>query len=197
MKTDRSRKLFDRISPVYSLYYRWQREHYRAIYSNRSLMDLSPYTTILDVGCGTAAMTSILNELGHRVTGVDNSLGMLQTARKQVENSSLGLLQASAVEGLPFAEKSFEVSIAAYVAHGLKSEQRQALYSEMKRVSSKWVILHDYNQNRSLMTNIAEYLEGGDYFNFIQVVQTELRDFFGNLKVVDLGGRASCYLCVV
>ncbi len=79
---------------------------------------------------------------------------------------------------LPFASKSFEIVLAAYVAHGMQPEQRLELYSEMKRLSRYLVILHEYNQNRSLLTNIVEYAEGGDYFNFIRIVEDELKGGF-------------------
>ena len=35
-------------------------------------------------------------------------------------------------------------------------------------------VLLDYNEHRSLTTDIAEWLEGGDYFNFIVSIRNEL-----------------------
>jgi hypothetical protein len=39
--------------------------------------------------------------------------------------------------------------------------------------------------------------EGGDYFNFIKVVQDELRDYFGNLQVIPVEPRAALYICQI
>lgn len=34
---------------------------------------------------------------------------------------------------------------------------------------------HDYNKKRSLITDIAEWLEGGDYFNFINIAESMMK----------------------
>jgi len=67
----------------------------------------------------------------------------------------------------------------------------------MRRLSRNLVIIHDYTAKRSLITNLVEWGEGGDYFNFINVVQDELRDFFGNLQIIAVEPRAALYICRV
>ena len=67
----------------------------------------------------------------------------------------------------------------------------------MRRLAGKIVIIHDYNYKRSLITSVLEWGEGGDYFNFIRVVQDELRGFFGNLQVIPVEPRAALYICRV
>jgi SAM-dependent methyltransferase len=44
-------------------------------------------SSILEIGCGTGAMTEILRDLGYRMTGVDASPGMLEMARKKLGDS--------------------------------------------------------------------------------------------------------------
>ncbi len=197
MSANKSLKLFNHIAPFYALAYRWQRKHYHEIYANLPHCDLSRYSSILDLGCGNGAMASVFNELGLKTIGIDQSLGMLRVAKKQKENQAVTFVQVGNDNRLPFASKSFDIILAAYVAHGMQTEQRLKLYAEMKRLSRHLVILHEYNQNRSLLTNIVEYAEGGDYFNFIRIVEDELKGFFGNLQIVELGGRANCYICSV
>ncbi len=102
---------------------------------------------------------------------------MLRVAKSK-RNKAVTFVQVGNDNRLPFASKSFEIVLAAYVAHGMQPEQRLELYSEMKRLSRYLVILHEYNQNRSLLTNIVEYAEGGDYFNFIRIVEDELKGGF-------------------
>lgn len=197
MSANKSLKLFNHIALFYALAYRWQRKHYHEIYANLPHCDLSRYSSILDFGCGNGAMASVFTELGLKTIGVDQSLGMLRVAKKQKENQAVTFIQGGNDNRLPFASKSFDIVLAAYVAHGIQPEQRLKLYAEMKRISRYLVILHEYNQNRSLLTSIVEYAEGGDYFNFIRIVQDELKGFFGNLQVIELGGQASCYICTV
>jgi len=35
----------------------------------------------------------------------------------------------------------------------------------------------------SLVSDMAEWLEGSDYFNFIRIVESELKGYFGNVQV--------------
>src|SRR4029450_5499764 len=49
-----------------------------------------PPARVLDVGAGTGALSLLAAELGHRVTGVDLSQGMLDRARAEGEAQGLG-----------------------------------------------------------------------------------------------------------
>lgn len=195
MTEKKSRKLFDTISPYYNRFYDRQRQNYARIIKLTNHCNLSHFSSILDVGCGTGAMASVFSEMGLETYAVDHSIGMLRVAKNRRENASIRLNQATTAGGLPFPENCFDVVMAAFVAHGMTAGQRLILYSEMKRVGKHLVILHDYNGVRSLGTSIAEFAEGGDYFNFIRVVKSELMDFFGNLEVVETDKRSCCYIC--
>jgi len=83
------------------------------------------------------------------------------------------------------------------VAHGLMPEERHTLYSEMQRVAKHTAVLFDYNEHRSLITDIAEWLEGGDYFCFIENIRDELKSQFGNLKVINTGKHSALYICKI
>jgi hypothetical protein len=56
------------------------------------------------------------------------------------------------------------------------------------------ILIYDYNEKRSFPTSLAERLEGGDYFNFIKNVKTELNECFDNLRVINLGDHSCCYV---
>ncbi len=203
MATNKSNLLFNLIAPVYSLFYHRQKEGFtRVIEGVRQQLDLSSFTTILDVGCGTGALCSVLSQMGLSVTGIDPAERMLTIAVKNPENRGVRFLHANALETLPFDDSSFDVAIASYVAHGLKAEERGHMYAEMSRIARHWVIIHDYNDRRSFFTSIIEWLEGGDYFNFIRVAEPEMRDClsemkscFSQVKVVSVAARANWYIC--
>lgn len=194
---EKSRRLFDWLSPLYNQAFKRQRKRYAQIYGQMDHCNLSHFSSILDIGCGTGAMASVFADMGLKTYALDHSLGMVRVTKKRLANTPVNLLQGGATGSLPFPADSFDIVIAAFVAHGLKADPRQRLYEEMKRVGRHLVILHDYSQARSLLTNLTEYAEGGDYFDFIKVVNDELRDHFGNLEVVNLARGSCCYICTI
>jgi len=193
--------LFNRIAGVYGWFYEYQLKRYRRILNEqREEFSFKGYESVLDVGCGTGALCQALREEGLTVVGVDEAEQMLAVARKK--NPDIEFVQSSGTKRLPFPDHSFDISIASYVAHGLSPQDRKSLYEEMSRVTRHWVILFDYNQNRSLPTSFVEYLEGGDYFHFIQHGRKEMEECVSELNrcfqqvwVMDVDKRAAWYLC--
>jgi ubiquinone/menaquinone biosynthesis C-methylase UbiE len=195
--------LFNSIAPIYGLFYERQKKRFfEVIEGVNKELDLQEFKTILDVGCGTGALCSVLNEKGLTVTGIDPAEKMLRIARKKPENRTIRFARANVLEGLSFEDKTFDIAIASYVAHGMKQEDRKRMYAEMSRVTKHKVIIYDYNEKRSLLTTVVEWLERGDYFNFIQNAESEmkncvseLRECFSEIKVVNVDVRASWYIC--
>lgn len=195
--------LFNSIAPFYDLFFYWQRDRFAAVIQGaKGELDLSAYETILDVGCGTGALCSVLQETGLSVTGIDSSEKMLAAAMKKPENQGVRFIQANVLEGLPFDDKCFDVSIASYVAHGLKQNERMRMYAEMGRITKHRVVIYDYNKNRSFLTTLVEWLEQGDYFHFIKNAElemrgcaTELKACFSEVKAMDVDTRAAWYIC--
>ena len=203
MRKQNGNFLFNTIAPVYGLFYQKQKQRYREIVRHAAReLNLVGNESILDVGCGTGALCSVLHEAGFSVTGIDPAQNMLAVAKRQPENEDIRFLQADALEQLPFADKSFDLSIASYVAHGLQKRERMKLYAEMRRITKEKVILFDYNQNRSLTTSLVEWLERGDYFRFIKNPKgemescvSEMEKCFSEVRVIDVDKRAAWYVC--
>lgn len=190
--------LFDIISPIYGLFFNYQLKYFEKIFEKtKNDVDFSKYKTVLDIGCGTGALCKILYEEGLEVVGVDPSKGMINQARKKSKNLPIKFMQIQPGEKLPFEDKSFDIAITSYVAHGLQKDERIKLYKEMKRLAKKIIIIHDYNQTRSIMTNIVEWLERGDYFNFIKFAEQEMNNILGNIKVKNVDTRASWYISII
>lgn len=190
------RGLFDIIAPYYGLFFNFQVNYYQKILK-RAAQELEGvnYNNIIDVGCGTGALCYVLNQQGFNVTGVDAEPGMIKIAEKKLQNHAVYLLQADALGKLPFKDKSFDVAISSYVIHGISAAGREVFYKEMNRVARYKVIFHDYNDNRSLLTDLAERLERGDYFNFIRQARKEMADNFKDLRVIQVDKRAAWYIC--
>jgi ubiquinone/menaquinone biosynthesis C-methylase UbiE len=170
--------------------------------SIKNELDISRYQNVIDVGCGNGALCSVLYQKGLSVTGVDQSPKMLNIALKQAENKNITFINANFLPNLSFDDKSFDIAITAYVAHGLHQSERKQLYAEMARLARHMVIIYDYNKNRSLLTTISEWIEHGDYFGFIKNAEIEMKTYVSNktscfktVKVVNVDIRAAWYIC--
>jgi len=192
----KSKKIFNMIAPVYGLFYNYQRRRSTQVISAaKETLDLQKYESILDVGCGTGALCAVLSDLGMKVTGVDPADRMLGIAKRKSRGRPIHFLSGNVLEGMPFGDKSFDVSISSYVAHGLSRQDRSLMYLEMKRVTRDKVVFYDYNQKRSALTTFVERLEGGDYPYFIQNAEAEMRQVFPRVEVVQVYRQANWYIC--
>lgn len=203
MGEKKSSLLFNVIAPIYGLFYKSQKNKFANIIEKvQGKLDITSFKTIIDIGCGTGALCSTLSEKGMKVTGVDSAKNMLEIAINKPENRDIKFVNASVLKTLPFADKTFDIAIASYVAHGLMPQERMTMYAEMSRVARNWVVIHDYNNKRELFTSIIEWLEGGNYFHFIKNAElemenclSEMKTCFSDIYVVNVGIRANWYIC--
>lgn len=188
--------LFNKIAKIYGLFFNMQVRGYRSIFrKSKREFNHTEFKNVIDVGCGTGALCKVLQEYNLQVTGLEPAEAMLEVAKKKTKD--IQFILGDVLDGLPFEDNSFDIAICSYVAHGLDSKERLILYKEMKRVASKRVVILDYNKQRSLVTDFVEWLEGGDYLNFIMGINKELVKEFGNLKVINTGKRSAMYICEV
>jgi ubiquinone/menaquinone biosynthesis C-methylase UbiE len=189
-------KLFDSIAPLYNVFFPYQVRSFRTILSraNAHLL-ISEGARVLDIGCGTGALALCLREQGYAVTGVDASREMIAVAQKNNRATANRFVVADALAGLPFPDKSFDLVISSYVAHGIRKEQRPLLFREAKRLARTQVVFQDFNSRRKLLSDIVEWLEGGNYFTFIEHAQEEMQDVFAGVKVQSLAAQVAWYIC--
>lgn len=69
---------------------------------------------VLDLGCGTGALTLRLAESGYEVTGVDISAQMLDQLARRSKKLNLTLVEAD-IFSLPFNEASFDAAVSRWV----------------------------------------------------------------------------------
>ncbi len=200
-KKTKENKLFNRIAPAYGLFYSYQLNNYRKVIASvKKDFDVSKYNNIVDIGSGTGALCRALMEEGLQVVGVDTAEKMLRVARKKTPACTF--VKGDFLKGLPFEDKSFDLSIASYVAHGLVQEERKKMYKEMGRITKERVIIYDYNERTSPFTSLVERLEGGDYFHFIRYALQEMEECvsdmklcFTDVKLINVSKRATWYIC--
>ncbi len=178
--------LFDLIARPYAGFFNYQHRQCKGIVP--ILLHSLPATpkSVLDVGCGTGAMCQVFKEHGLIVAGCDQSSAMIKQS-KRLTSSSITYIEADVLDGLPYPDDSFDLVVASLVAHGMTIENRLKLYAQMNRIARNDVLLVDYGSTRHWLSDILEYLEKGDYFNFIKVIDKELESTFGNLTKIPLG----------
>lgn len=189
--------IFNLIMPVYALIFRLQVKKYGEILERFSARaGIEEYKSVLDVGCGNGALAKAFHQRGLKVAGVDFLPAMAAVAKRNLKkDADISVQRADVLEGLPFADKSFDMAIASYVLHGMHPDERIKVYGAMSRVAAKAVIFYDYNANRAPLTSIIEAVEGGDYFNFIRIGRQEMEKYFESVQVIDVDKRAAWYIC--
>lgn len=67
---------------------------------------------VLDVGCGTGQISALMSEMGHQVTGLDLSPGMMEKAMERAKAKNLDInFQFGDAENPPFDQGSFDLII--------------------------------------------------------------------------------------
>jgi ubiquinone/menaquinone biosynthesis C-methylase UbiE len=99
-----------------------------------SRLEISPRSSVLDIGCATGNLTLRLPERGspRRAVGIDLSGKALSIAKERARDlQNFGFLRASACR-LPFGEEAFDIVVSNIVFH-LIPDQQNAL-AEVVRV---------------------------------------------------------------
>lgn len=188
--------LFNRIAPVYRIFYHSQvRSYGKLLQRNRDLLSVRDGGRILDIGCGTGALTYCLKMMNFDVIGIDASSAMIQEARRANRHAGITFMVSDISGGLDFESKSFDLVIGSYIAHGLNGHDRVRLFEESKRLAREQILFHDFNQRRSIFIDFVEWLEGGDYFNFIYTGSQEMEKIFSSVRIIEIGRFVSWYLC--
>ncbi len=204
MSDKKAKRLFNVIAPIYGWFYKSQKKKYQEVIDKmHDSIKVVDYKTAIDIGCGTGALCSVLAENGLTVTGVDQAEKMLDVAKKKTKGQPITFIEADVTsDTLMFDSKSFDLAFTTFVAHGMDETMRKKLYTEMCRLAKEWVIIHDYNNTRKWYISTVEWFEGGDYVNFIENAEAELKGYmeelescFDQVQVVEVSPRANWYIC--
>lgn len=119
--------------------------------SHRRLAELlEPGMTVLDVGCGTGAITSgIAEAVGPtgKVLGVDNNIDLINKARERYQDIPSLSFETADIYDLPY-EKQFDIVTSARVLQWL-AQPEQALENLVKTAKPGGkVIVLDYNHEK-------------------------------------------------
>ncbi len=144
---------------------------------------------VLDVGAGVGTLLAELSRRDCELVAVEPSRAMVRIARARFPAVPVHPAPADALAFL--ADRSIDVAILAATLHGFTPEYRARVYAELGRVVREAVVVIDYHQNRNPLVAAAEWLEGGDYFAFVRVVDAELAARFTRVERRRLGATES------
>lgn len=152
----------------------------------RDYYDLSPKSSVLDVGCGKGFMLYDFLKLipGIKVAGVEISEYAIKNAMKEVKP----FLKVGNAKELPYPDNSFDLVISINTVHNLKADDCRKAIQEIERVSHKYKFItvdayrNELERERLLKWNLTaetfmsadewkEFFEEagytGDYYWFI------------------------------
>ncbi|MCF8009102.1 MAG: class I SAM-dependent methyltransferase [Halanaerobiales bacterium] len=188
---DQHGRLFNKIAPIYHLFFRYQVWYYNKIVKNNLEMIIdNDLNTILDIGCGTGAFGYVFKQLGFKVKGVDVAPKMV----KKGINNNIDCVTGDIIKGLDFDNNSFDMVTTSMVAHGLDNKKRVTLYKEQKRIANNIVLIQDYNFERKILIDFVEWLEGGSYFNFVKDGKEQFNLIFEDIKVINVSNNLNWYI---
>lgn len=132
---------------------------------------VSPCNKVIDVACGTGALSVMMARKADHVTGIDNSAEMINAARrsavrKGISNADFQLVDASALS--QYADRMFDIAVTSMAIHQFNTEVALKILSELKRIAPL-ILIADYNHHMpsgwgSRTAWGIERLAGGDHY---------------------------------
>jgi SAM-dependent methyltransferase len=200
MRADPHVRRFDLVALPYDLFFHSQRRVFRRVFrAHGGTLGLLPGARVLDIGCGTGALASVLADRGYGVHAVEHSRGMRARARRHFAGTGIVLGDTNPLHSLPYVDGSFDLVYASHVVHGLRPPDRILFYREALRVSKGLVVFHDFPP-RSLRHGwpdvyVLETLERSDYRRFIRTGAVEMRNVFASVAVITVDIGSAWYVC--
>lgn len=156
-------------------------ERERQLFSD-AVKKLSP-KSLLDAPCGGGRFLGIWDSLGvTEVFGIDASESMLEVARGNAPESIKANLQHGDIRKLPFDDNRFEFVASIRLLHRIsRPEARIEIFSELSRVSSRYVMFTFYNSRT--IQGLSKWLKGKYAGESVSTLTAELKK--AGLKVIE------------
>jgi ubiquinone/menaquinone biosynthesis C-methylase UbiE len=158
------------------------RDNFAEIYSgpprNQSLIENDLYKEemgitdnelVLDLGCGTGRITSLIQRKNCKFVAVDFSVKSLKVCLDNCDSDQLSTIQADVCQ-VPLKDRIFDKCISSQVLEHIPSPQgRHSFLQELERVSkpNSVIVISTYNYNlRKFISRKKEGLQGGNIYYY-------------------------------
>lgn len=102
--------------------------------------------SVLDVACGTGALSLLIAGKAQQVIGIDKSSSMINIANKTKRKravKNIDFLQADATKSLPFKKNIFDIAVISMGLHQFQFTSGCMILQQMKRIAVEIIVL-DY-----------------------------------------------------
>ncbi len=185
--------LFDLIAPAYAWFYKHQTHAYQHVLNEVRKLNLDKNSKLMDIACGTGALSSVLAQDFNNVIALDGSKQMLKEAKRIHKNEDIEFSLVDLRQGIPYPDQSFDLITTAFFMHGIPSKDRIFILNEMKRVA-KHVMIIDYYGQDNILIRTVEFIENGDYFNFKKDFIHEFKLCFKQNQIIPLHKNVGIYI---
>ncbi len=189
----RAKYIFNLIAPYYSKVDHVLQDKYQKTFEVLKAEFLIEGLTVLDIGTGTGAWAAMyeLNKAG-TINAVDFSEKMLNESAKKHPNIKFSIGNAENLS--QFADNSIDIVTASYVLHGVKSDKRAKMLSEMSRIARKHVIINDFIGKTPAFVRFLEFMEKSDYKHFKNHFEQEMQAYFNKTERIFVAYGTGLYI---
>lgn len=185
--------LFNLIAKPYALFYKYQHKHYAGILPVLSQLNLESNAKVVDLACGTGALTGLLSEKFRHVDAYDGSAKMLNEARRLHKDQAIEFIEYDLRQELPLKDQSVDLMTTSFFLHGIPKKDRLRVLNEMKRCAKNIVIM-DYSRKTNPLIRLVEWVENGDYFYFRKHFLEEFNLVFPVNEVIEFNDHVNFYM---
>lgn len=185
--------VFNIIAPIYAWFYKVQTHAYRHVLNEIKKLNLNNTSKVLDIACGTGALSAVLAQNFNHVLAIDGSTQMLKQAKRIHKNQNIKFECLDLRNKLPYPNQSFDLITTAFFLHGLPSQDRLFILNEMKRVA-KHIVIVDYYGQDNLAIKTVEFFENGDYFHYKKNFISEFMQVFPKNRIISIHKNVGIYL---
>lgn len=141
-------------------------------------------SNVLDIGFGTAVITSKLYENGHQIDGIDFSTKMIEIAQQKMPQANL--MEWDITNGVPhfLREHTYDSILSTYALHHLTDDEKVMfiknllpLLKDKGKLFIGDIAFQTREQHDACRIESINYWDEDEFYFIVEEIATKLRDF--------------------